>query len=97
VALGLRSSRTGARPKSGWLGAEKPEEALFCGHGPGLTTVVDHGPHFTDAFGALCLALVTVEDVARTIRTRLDGEGYVTLAKAIAVADVHEARILNLD
>ena len=61
---------------------------LFGGEGEGLARLVDHLAHLADAAGALGTALVTVEHVLRTGRARLDGEGHVTLAKAVAVADV---------
>lgn len=64
---------------------------LFGGHGEGVAAVLDHLPHLADALGALGRALVTGEDVARTRRARLDGGGDITLAKAIAVADVQGA------
>ena len=63
--------------------------SLFRRHSKGLLRFLDHLAHFTDAFGALGLALVAREDVARTAGPRLDGQGHVTLAKTIAVADVH--------
>lgn len=64
---------------------------LFRGEGEGFAAVLDHPAHFADAFGALGRALVTGEDVARTGGARLDGGGDVTLAKTVAVADVHGA------
>lgn len=60
---------------------------LSC-EGEGLTAFLDHLAHFADALGALGLALVLHEHVARTHRAGLDGRGDVTLAKAVAVADV---------
>ena len=62
--------------------------ALFGGEGEGLAVVLDHPAHLADAFGALGGALVAHEDVARLGRASLDGEGDVTLAKTVAVADV---------
>ncbi len=61
---------------------------LLSRQGEGLSGVLDHLTHLTDAFGALGLALVLGEDVARTRRARLDSRGDVTLAKAVTVADV---------
>ncbi len=52
--------------------------------------VLDHLAHLADALGALGLALVAGEDVARAAGAGLDGLGDVTLAKTVAVADVHE-------
>ena len=52
--------------------------------------VLNHLTHLADAFCALSLALVTVKDVARAAGARLDGLGDITLAKTVAVADVHE-------
>lgn len=66
-------------------------QRLFGGEGEGFAAFLDHLPHLADAFGALGGALMAFEDVARAGRARLDGEGDVTLAKAIAVADVHGA------
>ena len=54
-----------------------------------LTGVRDHLAHLADAFGALCRALIARENVAGSGRASLDCEGDVTLAKTIAVADVH--------
>ena len=51
--------------------------------------VLNHLTHLAHAFCALSLALVTVEDVARAAGARLDGLGDITLAKTVAVADVH--------
>ena len=64
------------------------EGGLFGREGEGLPGFVDHLAHLADAAGALGAALVAVEHVLRTRRARLDGRGDVTLAKAIAVADV---------
>ena len=61
---------------------------LLSGEGEGLPRFLDHLAHFADAFGALRLALVAGEDVAGALGARLDGRGDVTLAKAVAVADV---------
>ena len=71
--------------------ASKNRPQLLGGEGEGLTAFLDHLAHLADAFGALRLALVTHEDVARTHRARLDGRGDVTLAKTVAVADVQGA------
>ena len=62
---------------------------LFGRHGEGLTGFLNHLSHFADAFGALGLALIASEDVARPAGPRFDGQGHVTLPKTIAVADVH--------
>src|SRR5690606_23677226 len=69
--------------------ASKTRLQLLGGEGEGLAPVVDHFAHFADAAGAAGTALVTAEHVLRTRRARLDGEGHITLAKAVAVADVH--------
>ena len=68
---------------------------LFGRHGVDLTAFVDHDAHFADAFGALGLALVASEDFTRTGGASLDGEGHVTLAKTVTVADVHAKRTPN--
>lgn len=52
--------------------------------------VLDHLAHLAHALGALGLALMTGEDVAGSAGARLDGLGDITLAKTVAVADVHE-------
>jgi hypothetical protein len=54
-----------------------------------LTGVRDHLAHLANAFGTLCRALIARENVTRSGRACLDREGDVTLAKTIAVADVH--------
>ena len=51
---------------------------------------MDHLAHLADALGALGLALMAGEDVARAAGASLDGLGDVTLAKTVAVADVHD-------
>ena len=61
---------------------------LLSSEGEGLLRFLDHLAHFADAFGALGRALVAGEDVLRTVGARLDGEGDVTLAKTVTVADV---------
>lgn len=61
---------------------------LFRRDGEGGLLFLDHLAHFADAFGALGRALMAGEDVLGTVRARLDGEGDVTLAKAVTVADV---------
>jgi hypothetical protein len=61
---------------------------LLSRQGEGLLRLLDHLTHFANAFGALGLALVPGEDLARTRRAGLDGRGDVTFAKAVAVADV---------
>ncbi len=68
---------------------------LLSSQGEGLLRFLDHLAHFTDAFGALGLALVPGEDLARTRRARLDGRGDVTLAKTVTVADVQGGEPLN--
>lgn len=60
-----------------------------------LAGVCNHLTHFADAFGALGCALVPREDVAGLGRAGLDREGDVTLAKTIAVADVHDRGVLE--
>ena len=62
--------------------------SLFRCDGEGALLFLDHLAHFAHAFGALGRALMTGEDVLGTVRARLDGEGDVTLAKAVTVADV---------
>ena len=61
---------------------------LLSRQGEGLLRLLDHLTHFADAFGALGLALMPGEHLARTRRARLDGRGDVTFAKTVAVADV---------
>lgn len=61
---------------------------LLSRQGEGLPRLLDHLTHFADAFGALGLALVACEHLARTRGARLDGRGDITLAKTVAVADV---------
>ena len=61
---------------------------LFRRQGEGGLGVLNHLTHFADALGALGRALVAGEDVLRTVGARLDGEGDVTLAKTVTVADV---------
>ena len=51
---------------------------------------MDHLAHLADALGALGLALMAGEDVARAAGAGLDGLGDITLAKTVAVADVHD-------
>ena len=63
---------------------------LFGGQGEGFVAVLAHLAHLTHALGALGLALVAGEDVAWAAGAGLDGLGDITLAKAVAVADVHE-------
>jgi hypothetical protein len=65
--------------------------SLLGGEGEGLAGFVDHLAHLADTFGALGLALMAHEDVARTHGAGLDGRGDVTLAKTVAVADVQGA------
>jgi hypothetical protein len=65
---------------------------LLGGESIGLATVVNHLAHFADAFGALGRAAVPVEHIPGTPGARLDGEGDIPLAKAVAVADVHARR-----
>ena len=55
-----------------------------------FAAVLDHLAHLTDAFGALGLALVAREDVARAAGPGLNGLGDITLAKTVTVTDVHE-------
>ena len=50
---------------------------------------LNHLTHLADAFGALGLALVAREDIARTAGSGFDGQGHIPFAKTIAVADVH--------
>ena len=64
---------------------------LFGREGEGLAAFLDHFAHLADAFGALRRALVAHENVAGTGGAGLDGGGDITLAKTVAVADVHEA------
>lgn len=61
---------------------------LLSRQGEGLLRLLDHLTHFADAFGALGLALMPGEHLARTRRARLDGRGDITLTKTVAVADV---------
>lgn len=63
--------------------------SLFGGEGVGLTALVDYLAHLADAFRALGGAAVADENIARALGARLDGQGHIPLAKAVAVADVH--------
>jgi hypothetical protein len=67
-------------------------DRLLSSHCEGFAAVFDHLAHFTDAFRALGLALIASEDFTGTAGTRLDGEGDVTLAKTVTVANVQERR-----
>tara|TARA_R110000764_G_scaffold113326_2_gene200483 strand:+ start:158 stop:385 length:228 start_codon:yes stop_codon:yes gene_type:complete len=62
---------------------------LFGGQSERLLAVLNHLPHLADAFSTLGGALVVCEDFARTRRSGLNGEGDITLAQAVAVADIH--------
>ena len=62
--------------------------ALFGGQGESLAVFLDHLPHLADTLCALGRALVAHEDIARLGGPGFDGEGDVTLAKTVAVADV---------
>lgn len=64
------------------------KNGLFRRNGEGGLLFLDHLTHLAHAFGALGRALVAGEDVLGTVRARLDGEGDVTLTKAVTVADV---------
>jgi hypothetical protein len=66
---------------------------LFGGQSERLLAVLNHLPHLANTFSTLGGALVAGEDFARAGGPGLDGEGDVTMAKAVAVADVHERRI----
>ena len=55
-----------------------------------FAAVLDHLAHLAHALGALRLALMAGEDVARAAGAGLDGLGDITLAKTVAVADVHD-------
>lgn len=68
---------------------------LFGGEREILSCVVDHQAHLADASRALHRTLVVNEDVSRPVGTGLDGKSDVTLAKAIAIADVHGGPLLN--
>ncbi len=63
---------------------------LLSRQGEGLLRLLDHLTHFADAFGALGLTLVALENVARTAGASLDGLSDVSLTQTVAVADVHE-------
>jgi hypothetical protein len=71
--------------------------ALFGRNGEGFAAVLDQLAHFADAFGALGLALMAGENVARTTGASLDGLGHIPLAKTIAVTDVHERSTRSTD
>ncbi len=58
---------------------------------------LNQAAHVAHAFGALGLAVMTGEDVARTAGSRLDGEGDIALAQTVAVADVHEEKPYQCD
>ena len=64
---------------------------LFGGVLQGLLGALDHAAHVAHALGALGLALVAGEDVARPGGAGLDGLTHVALTKTVAVADVQEA------
>lgn len=66
---------------------------LFGGQSERLPAVLNHLPHLADTSSTLNGALVVCEDFARPGGPRLDGEGDVTLAQAVAVADIHGRRI----
>ena len=68
---------------------------LFGGQSERPLAVLNHLPHLANTSSTLNAALVVCEDVARTGGSSLDGEGDVTLAQAVAVADIHERRILS--
>ena len=68
----------------------KPDWRLLGCECERFAAVLDHLTHLADALRALGLALVAGEDVARAAGASLDGLGDVTLAKTVAVADVHE-------
>ena len=55
-----------------------------------LTGIRNHLAHFADTFGTLGGALMAREDIAGLGCSGLDRDGDVTLAKTIAVADVHD-------
>jgi hypothetical protein len=56
-----------------------------------LPGVLDHLAHLAHAFGALRLALVAGEDIARTHRAGLDGRSDIALAQTVAVTDVQRS------
>ena len=58
----------------------------------GRARVLDHLTHLANALGALGLALMHGEHFTRTAGPGLDGLGDITLAKTVAVADVHGTR-----
>jgi hypothetical protein len=69
--------------------SRRSKQDLFSRDGEGFSGVLDHLAHFANAFGALRLALVAGENVARSARAGLDGLGDITLAKTVTVANVH--------
>ena len=78
------------------FGRDGPQDLFGC-ECERFAAVLDHLAHFADAFGALRLALMAGEDVARSLGARLDGLGHIPLAKAVAVADVHECSTRSTD
>lgn len=62
---------------------------LLGGHAQDFLRLVDHLAHFADAPGALRLAAVRAEDFGGLGGAGFDSRADLTLADAIAVADVH--------
>lgn len=63
---------------------------LLGGEAEGFPGLVDHFAHLANAAGALDLAALGAEHVHGTRGPRLYGGPDLTLADAVAVADVHE-------
>jgi hypothetical protein len=64
---------------------------LLGGVAQSLIGSLNHTPQVTNAFGALGRGLAMAENVDRPLRAGLDGGVDVSLANAVAVADVHGA------
>lgn len=60
-------------------------------HRINLAGVDDHLAHVADAFGALGLTIIALENVAWAGGPGFDSEGDIALTQTIAVADVHRA------
>lgn len=62
---------------------------LFGGESEGLACLVYHATHVADTLGALGLAAMPVEHIARLARAGLYGLSHIAPTKTVAVADVH--------
>lgn len=64
--------------------------ALFGGVLQGLTLGLQHAPHVANATGALGLASAGLEDFRGTLGAGGNRRMHLTLANAVAIADVHD-------